>query len=328
MQPLKTPGPCPICGGQVNDWKHSFPDDVELIDCSNCGDHRFTRHALINARRLAGDPDLQAVVGHAVWRRPSGDIITMDQLESMISLSKLPRALHRLDLLVTLLATTASPGGSIGRSPKRLKAKLGCETPEAVQWVIEQAEALGHVTLLSPDGIRLTAEGWKRFAELERSGTRSQVAFMAMAYGPGQTEDLYVSGKLHRAIADAGFRLTRVDGDQADAQLIDIRMQVELRTCRFVVCDLSDHNRGAYWEAGFAAGIGRPVFYLCRAEVFAKRGQPEGPHFDTNHYPIIPWSPDDPEPALKRLKAMIRATLPEVATMVDKAGDDQPASQS
>lgn len=312
-------GPCPICGGPLEARGPGWLDDAELIDCGNCGRHLFTRYAMINARSLSRDPPLQSRVAHAVWRRPKNDVIDMDQLDSMERTATLPAALERLDLLIVHLATTAPPGGSISGTPKRLKAKLGCESPEAVQWVKEQAASLGHLDQLPSGEIRLTADGWRRFAELQRTGTGSKVALMAMAYGPGPTEDLYAGGKLHQAIADTGFRLTRVDGEQADAQLIDVRMQVELRTCRFVVCDLSDNNRGAYWEAGFATGIGRPVFYLCRTEVLERTGQRDGPHFDTNHYPIIPWSKDDPGPALKRLKAMIRATLPEVATMQDKA---------
>ena len=94
-------------------------------------------------------------------------------------------------------------------------------------------------------------------------------------------------------------------------------MQVELRNCRFVVCDLSDQNRGAYWEAGFATGIGRPVFYLCRVDELQKKAQGGGAHFDTAHYPIIPWDPGAPQAAIRRLKDMIRATLPEEATMID-----------
>jgi nucleoside 2-deoxyribosyltransferase len=45
---------------------------------------------------------------------------------------------------------------------------------------------------------------------------------------------------------------------------IDDQMRVALRTSRFVVADLTRGNRGAYWEAGFAEGLGRPVIYTCR----------------------------------------------------------------
>ena len=40
-------------------------------------------------------------------------------------------------------------------------------------------------------------------------------------------------------------------------------MRVQIRASRFVICDLTHGNRGAYWEAGFAEGIGRPVIFVC-----------------------------------------------------------------
>ena len=83
-----------------------------------------------------------------------------------------------------------------------------------------------------------------------------------------------------------------------------------------MVCDLSHGNRGAYWEAGFAEGIGRPVIYMCREDVFTTTHE-DRPHFDTNHQTIIKWNPVSPEIAAKQLKDMIRGTLPTEAKMED-----------
>ena len=67
-----------------------------------------------------------------------------------------------------------------------------------------------------------------------------------------------------------------------------------------------------YWEAGFAEGIGIPVIYTCKESEFGKES-----HFDTNHHLIVMWNPDKPEEAANKLKATIRATLPEAAKMED-----------
>ena len=43
---------------------------------------------------------------------------------------------------------------------------------------------------------------------------------------------------------------------------------------------------GAYWEAGFAEGLGKPVIYICRA----KEGDAEKKtHFDANHRHTVRW---------------------------------------
>ena len=119
------------------------------------------------------------------------------------------------------------------------------------------------------------------------------------------------------AVKAAGFDLRTTNDDHKTAGSIDNRMRVELRTSRFVVCDLTHGNRGAYWEAGFAEGLGRPVFYLCRADVLKDRQHPDHPHFDTAHQLIIGWDPAAPAEGMAELKAVIRATLPAEAKMED-----------
>jgi len=77
------------------------------------------------------------------------------------------------------------------------------------------------------------------------------------------------------------------------------------------LADLTHHNKGAYWEAGFAEGLGKPVIYLCRKDVFEDKTQ--GTHFDTNHHLTVVWDPADLTDAAEKLKATIRATLPREA---------------
>jgi hypothetical protein len=95
--------------------------------------------------------------------------------------------------------------------------------------------------------------------------------------------------------------------------LIDDQMRVALRTARFVIADLTHGSHGAYWEAGFAEGLGRPVIYTCRKDEWKSGAS----HFDTNHLNTIEWDPENLQGAATRLTAMIRATLPAEAKMTD-----------
>jgi nucleoside 2-deoxyribosyltransferase len=83
----------------------------------------------------------------------------------------------------------------------------------------------------------------------------------------------------------------------------------------FLIADLTDHNNGAYWEAGYAEGLGKPVIYTCRKDVFEDKENTT--HFDTNHHLTVVWEHDKLDDAVKQLKATIRATLPENAKMED-----------
>jgi nucleoside 2-deoxyribosyltransferase len=100
------------------------------------------------------------------------------------------------------------------------------------------------------------------------------------------------------------------------AGLIDDQLRVALRTSRFVIADLTYGSRGAYWEAGFAEGLGRPVIYTCREKEW-NDANGEAPHFDTNHLRTIVWRRDKLDEAATNLKATIRATLPAEAIMTD-----------
>ena len=94
-------------------------------------------------------------------------------------------------------------------------------------------------------------------------------------------------------------------------------MRVDIRTSRFVVCDVSHGNRGAYWEAGFAEGLGKPVIYTCRADILGDPVHEHHPQFATAHMATVAWDPSDLAKAARELKTKVRATLPDEAKMTD-----------
>ena len=107
----------------------------------------------------------------------------------------------------------------------------------------------------------------------------------------------------------------RILTEAQGAGLIDDQMRVAIRTARFLVADVSTGNRGTYWEAGFAEGLGRPVIYTCREDVINDRNHTDHPHFDANHMNTVVWSPDRLGDARRRLAATIRNTFPTEAVM-------------
>ena len=134
---------------------------------------------------------------------------------------------------------------------------------------------------------------------------------MAMQYND-PILDQKIFPKFKEATKEAGFDLVRLD-NAPRAGLIDEQLRVEIRRARFLVADLTHDNSGAYWEAGFAEGLDKPVIYTCEKGVFKSRGT----HFDTNHFHTIQWDAADPLKAARELKATIRATLPDEARMED-----------
>ncbi len=80
-----------------------------------------------------------------------------------------------------------------------------------------------------------------------------------------------------------------------------------------MVAELSHHNNGVYWEAGFARGLGKPVIYMFNKTV----GKSGRLHFDVRSDLYVPWEQEKPQEAADELKAVIRATLFGEAVMED-----------
>jgi hypothetical protein len=157
---------------------------------------------------------------------------------------------------------------------------------------------------------QLTMAGWQRCDQLRRAEVESRRGFMAMKFDDEMHHVVQICFK--PAVAKTGFEL-RLLTEHQPAGLIDDQLRVALRTSRFVIADLTHANNGAYWEAGFAEGLGRPVIYTCRREEWEERKT----HFDTNHLHTIIWDRSNLDDAAMRMTATIRATLPAEATMTD-----------
>ena len=159
--------------------------------------------------------------------------------------------------------------------------------------------------------MRLTVPGWQRFEQLNRGSSNSRKAFMAMQYSDPEMDEI-VNKHFRSAVRQQDFDLTRLD-DRLVAGLIDDRLRVQIQTSRFLIADLTTDNRGAYWEAGFAEGLGKPVIYTCK-KAASDSGQT---HFDTNHHLTVKWEKDKLSAFEQELKATIRATMPSDAKLTD-----------
>ena len=82
-------------------------------------------------------------------------------------------------------------------------------------------------------------------------------------------------------------------------------MREQIRDSAFVIVDLTHDNSGAYWEAGYAEGLGKPVISICEEEKFREAQS----HFDTNHSTTVLWHPDRGDEFSRSLIATLRRSL-------------------
>jgi hypothetical protein len=219
--------------------------------------------------------------------------------------------------LGTSAQTTRDPAAFLGVNHDELASIIGSRCDHSSSQYIAKQLFEGGLIEFNRQGAstsfsgRLTFKGWNRFHELQRSPILSRRAFMAMKFNDPRLDRVYAEC-FAPAVADAGFELQRlIDGQGAG--LIDDQLRVRIRTSKFLIADLSSGNKGAYWEAGFAEGLGRPVIYVCEEEVWKHEDAAMRPHFDTAHLNTISWNEQNLDNARQKLANTIRNTFPAEA---------------
>ena len=192
---------------------------------------------------------------------------------------------------------------SINLKTDAVAASIGAVDREDVVWAIRNLLAEGLLKGQSLDPLvgfangYLIARGWERIEGLKRARIASKYAFFARQFKNADLDAVYAKC-LRQAVADTGYELRTVP---QKAGHIDAIIEDDIRRCRFVVADLTDDNAGAYWEAGFAEGLEKPVIYICR--------EGKKTHFDTDHRQTVRWDLNKLDETAKHLKAVIRNTL-------------------
>jgi len=318
---------CPVCNIELKKAPHDgFERNVTTYSCYRCGDFVLPRD-FVEDRVLRQHKNGDVKLSHAL-RTMQGKNKRVELSKSMIDaiLEKpLPRPQEQADLLIRWLAEhSENPGDEVSLDPiEHHLSIIGAKTEKGVVLVLSHLIKIDLVNgsfKSDPTGriyagfekLVLTFQGWNHYETLLKGSTTYRKAFMAMKFG-----DIDLNAVLENvfkpSVKMAGFDLFKLD-DAPQAGLIDDRLRVEIQSSDFLIADLTHANNGAYWEAGYAEGLGKPVIYTCEKEQF---DSPQKTHFDTNHHLTVVWDKNAPELAGDLLKATIRATLPHLAKLED-----------
>jgi hypothetical protein len=320
---------CPVCGF-VDVQRIQKGRDAELFDCPNCGQFDLLG-VLVTDRLLPARGTLKAaVLSHAIRKmqrkNAQGEIqrptLVLEDVERLVKDARLPSPFQQADNLVAWLGENLGGSGQpLNVTYDRFRAIMGALDARGVAFIVQQLLDKGlldcegltshHLRGLPAATLTLSMDGWERFEALKRGASDSRKAFMAMQYGDADVDAVF-RDCFKPAVALTGFELVRLD-ERPQAGLIDDRLRVEIRAARFLVADLTHGNRGAYWEAGYAEGLSKPVIYTCKKSVFDKQEI----HFDTNHRLTVLWETTKLADAAQRLKDTIRATLPADSKLED-----------
>jgi len=152
----------------------------------------------------------------------------------------------------------------------------------------------GKLPFAAAQRFTLTPCGYARIDELQRYTGNGKNVLVAMSFN--NTEKLREA--IRKGIHLAGYIAIFIDEVQHN-ELITPELLKHIKDSKFVVVDLTHQNNGAYFEEGYAMGLGKPVIQLCKQGVKL--------HFDIAQKNTIMWAAEDDIPEL--LQKRIAATI-------------------
>jgi len=311
---------CPICKTASENNENPL-NKTHFIDCKRCGHYYITTEAL-NDNIL--DLDLTAKLSYWIRNNENKKITITNSIIGNIKEISLPNLKEQINNLILFLGKKSRPGDNYDSQVNSLISIVGCFDSVGLLYVVDYLRDNNYVKIEnigSPEPLRerdinilsflLTFKGWDKYDEIKSSSDIGKISFMAIKYGNVSLEKVYEEN-IKDAVKQTGFEIQLLR-DVLRAGSIDDQLRVQIRGAKFLLVDLTDDNNGAYWEAGFAEGLNKPVIYLCEKDKFDKFKT----HFDTNHLTTVLWKSETIQEDMENLKGIIRNTFPLEAILED-----------
>ena len=309
---------CPICN-RLSQVTALNVRDADRVDCTVCGRFEISWEAKQYLQNVLLDDIKKIAISHWLYNQsPDGEkiiVLTGDIVSKVFPNLKQPSIDEQFTNLISYLGNNAkSPDQPVSIFNNRFSSIVGSFAVEGANYIINYLEKNNLVQRGTGNNVItsliLTPEGWERFGRINKGEVNSKKVFMAMKYDDQLLIDAYKF--FQYAVEETGFKLNILD-EVLKAGLIDDQLRVNIRQAKFILADLTRSNAGAYWEAGFAEGLGKQVIYLCEKSYW----EANKTHFDTNHHTTVIWSLPTIEEDMKKLKATIRTSFPTEAIMED-----------
>jgi hypothetical protein len=290
------PDACPLCGRLAN--KQDTGGDGHFIKCEQCGNFGISG----TAESIVEGFDHRLKIKIGFWTRDQNALgdIPMVSSHAFDLVKRLPdkTVMERADRLLRLGIDEQKDLGGVFSllTAKAIGVTHSMGNPD----VLALAELL-HGQGLMREGFqggtgKITPTGFMRGSSA--ASTESVNGFIAMWFDSSMST-VRTDG-LELAIRSAGYNPIIVSGVE-HINKIDDEIISQIRKSKFLVADFTGHRGGVYFEAGFAMGLGLPVFWSCQRDDLSNL------HFDVRQYNCIDWT--DPADLATRLKRRIEAII-------------------
>lgn len=173
-----------------------------------------------------------------------------------------------------------------------------CDKSVQSKYILDYLDKQEYVKSVSDTSIQLLPRALDRIYELSKNNKNNKNAFIAMSF---DEEYKSVMETIKQAICECGYHPQPICDVEHNNWIVPEIFHA-IRQSRFVVVDLTANNNGAYYESGYAEGLGKIVIHVCKKDVFN-----EETHFDVKQKSTIIWN--DLEELLTKLKRRIVASL-------------------
>ncbi|MBD5119389.1 MAG: hypothetical protein HDT37_09865 [Clostridiales bacterium] len=179
----------------------------------------------------------------------------------------------------------------------RAEEELRDEGEYILKYLAKQGYIEDQLTFLHGEWqhLRLTPQGYAKVDEIQRNTANGKNVFVAMKFG---NDTKLLREAIRMGITSAGYIAIFIDEVQHN-DFITPELLKYIKDSKFVVVDLTHQNNGAYFEEGYAMGLGKPVIQLCQDGIKL--------HFDIAQKNTIMWKTEADIPPLlcNRIKATI-----------------------
>lgn len=315
---------CPVCesaDGYSCTREQYGNRDAALFRCEVCGTYAVTRTVLDdhNDLRINGFTKVKRSalshrlrVGQSSSREPrmlTSYDFNDDALRELVLPSPIQQSANAIRVIGDHVSENGEPLSSMH---PEFGALIGSPSYIAAFELLEELKSYGLITALSRrlmsevvmQDVNLTLQGWQRYEEEKRGMISGNYGFIALKFDD-PILDPFLKNHIKPAVLEVGYELFDMR-DVSRAGLIDNLLRMQIRDSAFVLVDLTHENAGAYWEAGYAEGLGKPVLYICEKAKFDEKQT----HFDTNHCATVLWDVANPEKFKNDLMATLRRSLP------------------
>ena len=281
---------CPICKLSEKYVTTRSTEDRDLIDCPRCGKYAITGTAAVVAAHSAADFRLSA------WLRGQVEAGSATPVVSTATLSDVPKTLPKykmsekqLLLLRAIERKTEIAGKSVTITPEFDFTLAWCSTEGELEFLMQALLERGLLKVADVvrgleesfvHDVTITASGWEYLEDRERPSVLPNQVFVAMSFAD-ELRSAWENG-IYPALKRARFNPYRIDA-APHIDRIDTKIVAEIKNSRFLVADVTQQRPGVYFEAGYANGLGIPVFWSVRADDL------KNVHFDTRQYNHIVW---------------------------------------